>query len=113
MCFQQIIFLSFRQVSEYLSATGQLDKLAGMALKRIEHFYYKTAVVYGAMRKLAALQQEEAAAAAAGETVSFVVKGAMGRVGMGDVCLCGCRWVGGRVYAMGFGGCGSEEHFYY
>lgn len=39
----------------------------------MEHFYYKTAVVYGAMRKLAAAQVEEAAAAAAGESVGYVM----------------------------------------
>lgn len=32
------------QVSEYLEAQDELDKLAGVALKRIQHFYYKTGV---------------------------------------------------------------------
>lgn len=30
------------QVSDYLVAQNELDKLAGVALKRIQHFYYKT-----------------------------------------------------------------------
>ena len=30
------------QVSQYLEAHNELDKLAGVALKRIQHFYYKT-----------------------------------------------------------------------
>lgn len=30
------------QVSDYLEAHNELDKLAGVALKRIQHFYYKT-----------------------------------------------------------------------
>ena len=30
------------QVSDYLLAHNELDKLAGVALKRIQHFYYKT-----------------------------------------------------------------------
>ena len=37
-----------------------MQALARVALRRIEHFYYKTDAVYGAMRKLA-LQQKEAA----------------------------------------------------
>lgn len=30
------------QVSEYLEAQKEMDKLAGVALKRVQHFYYKT-----------------------------------------------------------------------
>lgn len=52
-------------MSEYLEAQNELDKLAGVALKRIQHFYYKTDVVYGAMRKLALQQQQDSADAAA------------------------------------------------
>ncbi len=45
----QITFADFvqsfgyiQQVSDYLEAHNELDKLAGVALKRIQHFYYKT-----------------------------------------------------------------------
>ena len=53
------------QVSQYVQAAGEMDKLAGVALKRIQHFYYKTDVVYTAMRKLALQRQAESAAAEA------------------------------------------------
>lgn len=33
------------QVSEYLMARRELDKLAAVALNRIQHFYYKTGEV--------------------------------------------------------------------
>ena len=36
------MLFTLRQVSEYLEAQNELDKLAGVALKRIQHFYYKT-----------------------------------------------------------------------
>ena len=55
------LFLALAQkVSDHLARTGDTKALARVALRRIEHFYYKTDAVYGAMRKLA-LQQKEAA----------------------------------------------------
>lgn len=38
---------SVPQVSDYLLAHNELDKLAGVALKRIQHFYYKTGMLTG------------------------------------------------------------------
>ncbi len=32
------------QVSDYLVGQNELDKLAGVALRRLHHFYYKTGV---------------------------------------------------------------------
>ena len=55
------LFLALAQkVSDHLAGTGDTKSLARVALRRIEHFYYKTDAVYDAMRKLA-LQQKEAA----------------------------------------------------
>jgi len=55
------LFLALAQkVSDHLARTGDTKSLARVALRRIEHFYYKTDAVYDAMRKLA-LQQKEAA----------------------------------------------------
>lgn len=34
------------QVADYIEAQNELDKLAAVALKRIQHFYYKTGRVH-------------------------------------------------------------------
>ena len=52
--------MSAPQVSEYFAARGDTRGLARAALRRMEHFYYKTDAVYGAMRKLAVQQQQAA-----------------------------------------------------
>lgn len=36
----------FLQVADYIEAQNELDKLAAVALKRIQHFYYKTGRVH-------------------------------------------------------------------
>ena len=63
------------QVSQYVQAAGEMDKLAGVALKRIQHFYYKTDVVYTAMRKLALQRQAESAAAEAAAPADGLLDG--------------------------------------
>ncbi len=45
-----------RQISDDLSRRGDLEKLAGVALRRVSHLYHKTDAVYAAMRKMAAAQ---------------------------------------------------------
>ncbi|PSC74602.1 Eukaryotic translation initiation factor 3 subunit C [Micractinium conductrix] len=60
---EAVLLALAQKVSEYLEAQGELAKLAGVALKRIQHFYYKTDVVYSAMRKLALQQAQESAQA--------------------------------------------------
>lgn len=39
---EAVLLALAQQVSAYLQQQGELDKLAGVALKRIQHFYYKT-----------------------------------------------------------------------
>jgi Eukaryotic translation initiation factor 3 subunit 8 N-terminus len=56
-----------QKASDYLEGIGDARKQARVALRRVEHFYYKSDAIYAAMRKLMALQlaasAEEAAAA--------------------------------------------------
>uniref|UniRef100_A0A383WAN8 Eukaryotic translation initiation factor 3 subunit C n=1 Tax=Tetradesmus obliquus TaxID=3088 RepID=A0A383WAN8_TETOB len=60
------VFLALSQkVHDYLARIGDVRNQPKVALRLIEHFYYKTDAVYDAMRKLTMLQQEEAAASAA------------------------------------------------
>ena len=47
-------------MGDYLAERGDSKGLARVALRRMEHFYYKTDAVYDAMRKLAVQQQEAA-----------------------------------------------------
>lgn len=55
------LFLALAQkVSDYLSGRGDTKALARVALRRMEHFYYKTDAVYDAMRKLTVAQKEAA-----------------------------------------------------
>ena len=54
--------MRLRQVSDYLDERGDTKGLARCALRRLEHFYYKTDAVYEAMRKLAVQQQQAAGA---------------------------------------------------
>ena len=49
------------QVTEYLERLSDVRGLSKMALRRVEHLYYKNDMVYGAMRKL--VQQQQAATA--------------------------------------------------
>ncbi|KAL4433586.1 hypothetical protein ABPG75_000027 [Micractinium tetrahymenae] len=69
---EAVLLALAQKVSQYLEAHNELDKLAGVALKRIQHFYYKTDVVYSAMRKLALQQQQESATAAMAAPVADV-----------------------------------------
>lgn len=41
-------FAMLVQVSDYLVGQNELDKLAGVALRRLHHFYYKTGIVFSA-----------------------------------------------------------------
>ncbi len=55
------IFLALAQkASDYLTRQNDDKGLSRIALRRVEHFYYKTQPVYEAMRKLATAQQQEA-----------------------------------------------------
>lgn len=55
------LFLALAQkVSEHFTRTGDTKSLARVALRRMEHFYYKTDAVYDAMRSLAIAQQQAA-----------------------------------------------------
>ena len=42
---EAVLLALAQKVSEYLQAQDELAKLAGVALKRIQHFYYKTGEV--------------------------------------------------------------------
>lgn len=44
--------------SDYLGGRGEVKAQAKIALRRVEHFYYKTNTVYGAMRRMTIAQQE-------------------------------------------------------
>lgn len=54
------------QLSEYLVRTGDLKSMTRIALRRVEHLYFKTDAVYEAMRRMSLQQQ---AATAAGEVL--------------------------------------------
>jgi translation initiation factor 3 subunit C len=55
------IFLALAQkASDYLTRQNDDKGLSRIALRRVEHFYYKSQPVYEAMRKLATAQQQEA-----------------------------------------------------
>lgn len=53
--------LCHAQVTEYLERLSDVRGLSKMALRRVEHLYYKNDLVYSAMRKL--VQQQQAATA--------------------------------------------------
>lgn len=76
---EAVLLALAQKVSEYLMARRELDKLAAVALNRIQHFYYKTDVVYSAMRNLALQRQKDSAGAApapnAGSDGDFKVDG--------------------------------------
>ena len=45
------------QLADYLSERGDTRGVSRMALRRVEHLYYKTDAVYDAMRRMAEAQQ--------------------------------------------------------
>ena len=45
------------QLSDYLLERGDTRGVSRMALRRVEHLYYKTDAVYDAMRRMAEAQQ--------------------------------------------------------
>ncbi len=49
-------------MSDYLQERGDTRGVSRVALRRVEHLYYKTDAVYDAMRRMAMAQQESAAA---------------------------------------------------
>ena len=53
------VFLALAsKASDYLGGRGEMKAQAKIALRRVEHFYYKTGTVYGAMRRMTIAQQE-------------------------------------------------------
>ena len=46
------------QLSDYLQERGDMRGVSRVALRRVEHLYYKTDAVYDAMRRMAMAQQE-------------------------------------------------------
>ena len=54
-------------MSEYLAQRAEHKGTARIALRRVEHLYFKTDAVYAAMRRMTLQQQ---AAAAAGEALA-------------------------------------------
>jgi len=50
------------QMSDYLQERGDTRGVSRVALRRVEHLYYKTDAVYDAMRRMAMAQQESHAA---------------------------------------------------
>ena len=59
------------QMSDYLQERGDTRGVSRVALRRVEHLYYKTDAVYDAMRRMAMAQQEshQAGEAPAAEAV--------------------------------------------
>ena len=51
------------KASEYLERRGDNKNQARIALRRVEHFYFKTDAVYDAIRRMAAAQKEQLDAA--------------------------------------------------
>ena len=49
-------------MSDYLQERGDTRGVSRVALRRVEHLYYKTDAVYDAMRRMAMAQQESHAA---------------------------------------------------
>lgn len=65
------VFLALAsKASDYLGQRDEVRAQARIALRRVEHFYYKTGTVYEAMRRLTIAQQEAQAQAAPGQQVS-------------------------------------------
>ena len=46
------------KASDYLGGRGEVKSQAKIALRRVEHFYYKTDTVYDAMRRMTIAQQQ-------------------------------------------------------
>ncbi|MEW5305255.1 MAG: hypothetical protein WDW36_007810 [Sanguina aurantia] len=68
------VFLALCQkVTEYLQRIGDNKNLPKVALRVAEHFYFKTGVVYDAMRKLTMRQQQAAVDAASSPEEDVVV----------------------------------------
>lgn len=70
------VFLALAsKASAYLEGRGEVRSQARIALRRVEHFYYKTEPVYEAMRRLTIAQQQQQAQAqeSAAQQVGFFV----------------------------------------
>lgn len=66
------VFLALAsKASDYLGSQGEVKAQAKIALRRVEHFYYKTDTVYSAMRRMTIAQQEAQQQNAPAEQVSF------------------------------------------
>ena len=65
----EVAFLALAsKAAEYLTRRGDTKSQARIALRRVEHFYFKTDDVYGAIRRMAAAQKEQVEEKPAEET---------------------------------------------
>ena len=68
------VFLALAsKASDYLGSRGEFKSHAKIALRRVEHFYYKTDTVYTAMRRMTIAQQEAQAQSAPAQQVFFPI----------------------------------------
>lgn len=70
------VFLALAaKASDYLATREEYKAQAKIALRRVEHFYYKTGNVYEAMRRMTiAQQQTQAESAPTQEVRSFAIE---------------------------------------